>query len=106
MTIREFQNSSIPEIEDHIASYNRRKKQQINMIFMLSEVITNHLLAALPGGKEMKPLMPWDYDPQGFAEEKEIYLRKKNEMKLERYKEKRRMRMNQHNAMRHGEEVE
>lgn len=104
MTIREFWESSLFEIEDFVSSYNRRRKQRMSMIFMEAEVLTNHIAAAFD--QKVTPLMPWDYDPEGFKREKEAFIRRKEELDLQQYKERRRMRMNQFNAMRHGEEVE
>lgn len=74
------------------------------MIFMEAEVLSNRILASY--NDKVVPLMPWDYDPEGFKKEKEEFTRKKEDLELQQYKDRKRERMDKFNALRHGKEVE
>lgn len=96
----EFWNSSPAEISDAIESYNRRKKEKIRLVFMKAEVIINRLLYGID--QNTKLLMPWDYYPTIFAEERAD----REEEELEIFKARRRSAMDVHNAMRNRQEVD
>ena len=85
-----FWNSSPREIIDYVASYKRRqekrKKEEINNIFVLARVIVSDLFV---DGSHPEP-MPWDYYPALFASERAESEQERKTEELEEYKEKRR----------------
>lgn len=99
ISVGEFWNSSLAEIFDAIESYNRREKSKIQLLFVEAEVIANRLSFLMDHKTPL--LMPWDYYPAVFAEEKAI----KDKEELENFKARRRDAMDAHNAMRHRQEV-
>lgn len=100
MTADAFWISSPMEVCDAIESDNRKKKWDIKLLFLLSDLIADRV-SFLLGDREEGLLMPWDYFPESFAREKKA----KEKDDLERYKAKRRNAMDAYNAMRNRKEV-
>lgn len=101
MTGSEFWNSSLPEIYDRIDCADRKRKYEVGMQFMLAEVIANRIFR----DKDTPALMPWDYYPKLFAEDKANFEDRQKAEELENYKEMRRRAMDRHNAVRLRQEV-
>lgn len=101
MTGSEFWESSLPEIIDRIQSADRKRKQEIGNLFMLAEIISNRMFR----DKDTPAVMPWDYYPKLFAEDKANYEDQQRKNELDNYKEKRRRAMDQYNFARSGQEV-
>lgn len=89
------------ELLDKIRSYGRRmkqeKKQEINMCFLLADIIAGRVFAEK---KEDIP-QPWDYYPELFKEEKNIFEEEKEKQRFEEYKEQRRKYVEEFNRRRH-----
>jgi hypothetical protein len=101
MTGSEFWESSLPEIIDRIQSADRKRKQEIGNLFMLAEIISNRMFR----DKDTPAVMPWDYYPKLFTEDKASYEDQQRIKELENYKEKRRRAMDRYNFARSGQEV-
>lgn len=90
ITIEQFWNLSIAEVQDVINAYAQRRKtdlkQSIRMQFLLASLIPQYILR-----NETDPVpQPWDYYPELFEEEKELYEKAAAEKELEEFKERRR----------------
>lgn len=99
MTAGGFWNNSPAEICDAIESHQRKKKQEVMLLFVQAEAMAERI-SRLFGNKE-EALMPWDYFPEAFAEEKAA----KDKEKMEDFKTRRRNAMDAYNAMRNREGV-
>lgn len=101
MSIQEFWELSPMELNDCIQSYKRRReneiKQQVNMNFLLAEVISRRIFAE----KEDEIPQPWDYYPELFEMEKQISDEAYRKKKIEEYKEQRRKYVEEFNRRRH-----
>lgn len=104
MTGSEFDISSLPDIYARIESYNRRKKKEIDTIFLQAQVFANHIWNGWDG-KNVPLLRPWDFYPELFLEERELFEKAKAAKELEEYKERKRMAIYAHNARIKGQEV-
>ncbi len=75
---------------DCIGAYNRRReedlKRSVRMQFLLASLIPQFLLR----DKTDPVPQPWDYYPELFKEEKEIYEKAAAEREFEDFKERRR----------------
>ena len=90
------------DIRDTIESYNRKKKDEIMKRFTLGEIVANRLAMLLPSDNDVPQLMPWDYYPQLFNEEKVQYENYKQQQELEDFKNRRRDAMDAYNARFYG----
>ena len=102
MTIEDFWNSSMVDIQDVIESYTRKKKEEIIKNFTLAEIIANRIAVLLPSDDEIPQLMPWDYYPKSFESEKAQHENRKQQQELEAFKSKRRDAMDAYNARFYG----
>lgn len=89
------------EVQDCIRSHERLTKaglkRQVTMNFVLSEIIVGKLLAEKP---EDIP-HPWDYYPELFEREKQLFDEADQKRKIEEYKEQRRKYVEEFNRRRH-----
>ncbi len=90
IAVEQFWNLSIAEVQDLINAYAQRRKadlkKSIRMQFLLASLIPQYILR-----DEKDPVpQPWDYYPELFKEEKEIYEKAAAEKEFEDFKERRR----------------
>lgn len=57
---------------DRIDSYDRRKKSEINLMFMQADLIANRVAKCFDPQK-VKTVMPWDCFPEVFEKERKEY---------------------------------
>lgn len=90
ITAEGFWSLSIAEVQDLIDAYAQRRKadlkKSIRMQFLLASLIPQYILR-----NESDPVpQPWDYYPELFKEEKELYEKEAAEKEFEEFKERRR----------------
>lgn len=87
-----FWESSLNEIIDMMESYvrcqERQRKQKLTDDFILAKVSTLNLAAMLAGKNDF--CNPWDFYPQMFQKDKEIYEAQTREAQLADYRKRRR----------------
>lgn len=102
MSISGFWNSSLVDIQDFIESYTRRKKEEIMKNFTHAEIMANRLAMLLPSDDKVQRIMPWDYYPELFKEERIRYKKQKEEQEFKEFKMNRRNAMDAYNAKYYG----
>lgn len=81
---------------DRIDSYDRRKKSEINHMFMQADLIANRVAKCFDPQK-VKTVMPWDYFPEVFEKERKEY----EQQEVITVKNRRRAAMDEYNRRRH-----
>lgn len=83
---------SVADIFDHMESYYRRKgrdaKQKLSMLFVLAESTAEHIGTYL--NSENTARAPWDFYPELFKLEKDIYEKEEIKRQTNRARENRR----------------
>ena len=99
ISVEEFWNYSIPEINSLMASYHRRSldeyKQKVKLAFLQAQITEN--IAARMFNREVAPVQPWDIYPDLFQEEKKQY----EEIQARGFREQRRNAMDNYYARMH-----
>ena len=98
VSVSEFWELSIAEINNIIASYKRKEvkrfKEKVQLCFLQADVIGNALFRQ----ENEKKIQPWDVYPAIFKEEKQQFEEYVKKEELETFKERRRAWMDRYNA--------
>lgn len=98
----DFWDFSIAEINNALASYNRREleeyKQKVRLAFLQADALGNVIARSFDS--KIPKMQPWDMYPALFEEERKQYEAYSQQEELEAFKERRRAAMDRYNASR------
>lgn len=98
----DFWDFSIAEINNALASYNRREleeyKQKVRLAFLQADALENVIERSFDS--KIPKMQPWDMYPVLFEEERKQYEAYSQQEELEAFKERRRAAMDRYNASR------
>lgn len=102
MSVSDFWDFSIAEINDILASYNRRKqekfKEKVRFIFLQADTFENAIARSFDD--KARKMHPWDVYPALFEEERKSHEEYSQQEEFESFKERRRAAMDRYNAQR------